>query len=207
MKKTIIGAVAASLLIFTGCNPQTTDPGATTSPAPAATQAATPAAEPTETADEGGFQLTVPQVEVTEFEPSAQKVDLRRDTKKSTLVLGNYDFILMPMSANSIDAVTEGQVRVHIGLKGGDNATYEAPMPPGEYDASQTFVDVLTFKDGNEVRTNVDGEAGKIVIVESDDNHVKGMLDVTGEGGVVIKGEFDAQVATEGETPNPDATP
>jgi hypothetical protein len=210
MKKTLIGAVAASLLLLAGCNPPADDAGATPTSSPVAAQATqtpTPAVETTE----AGFQVTVPKVELTQFEPSSQKVDLRRDTKNSTLVLGNYDFVLAPMSANSIAAVEEGQVRVHVGLKGGDAATYEAPLPPGEYDASKTFVDVLTFKDGNEVRTNVDGEAGTIVITESDDNHVVGTLDITGDGGVVIKGEFDALVATEpssgAETPTPESTP
>lgn len=192
MKKTFTFLLGISLLLGAGCSQNTTTDGG-----PTASATATPSTTGTPASAETPFMLALSDAEVVAFEPTVQKVDLRRDTQKSALVLGNYDFVLMPMSANSIDEVTEGQVRVHVGLKGGDKASYEEPMPVGEYDASETYVDILTFKDGNEMRTNVDGEAGTIVITESDENHVAGTLDITGEGGAVIKGEFDAVVATE----------
>jgi hypothetical protein len=191
MKKQKLFALGVSLLLFTGCS-QPADPGAT------ATPGTTPVATETSASQSDGFVVAVSETEKLEFQPTAQKVDLRRDTQKSALVLANYDFVLMPKSANSLDAVSEaGQTRVHIGLKGGDAASYENPLPEGEYDASSSNVDIYTFADGSQKVTNIDGEKGTIVISKVSDTEVMGSVDITGDGGAMIKGDFTAVIATE----------
>lgn len=141
------------------------------------------------------FRLQLIGGEKPSFQPSDVKLDLRPDTKKSAIVLANYPFELKPKKANSVAKLeSEGQIRIHITINGGEGATFENPLPVGTYDAGTTAIDEYTFVDGKQKRKNVKDERGEISIVEVTDTHISGKLDVTGGEDFQLKGDFRAEI-------------
>lgn len=194
--RTLISVSIVATMLSSCAKPQDS-PTITSSPQ-AATTAETPEGDPTPTqvaSAEGGFVVADSKGAVVDFTPTSSKIDLRRDTRKSTLVLSTYEFELAPMSANSIAPLTSNeQKRIHIGLdaKNTDGASYENPLPTGEYQA--TFVDLLTF-DNAESRENFENEKGTIVITEINEDQVKGKVDISADGGAKVQGDFVADIA------------
>lgn len=172
-----------TLLLALGCTQDSAPPADTSEPEQAAQ------AEPE------GFQLHLIGGDNPGFEPTHVRIDLRRDTKRSAIILANYDFELKPKTANSLSPVDqEGQTRIHITIGGREGATFENPLPVGEYPAESTSIDEYTFADGEQKRKNVDNEEGLIVITEVTDTHIRGNLDVSGEDNFRLKGDFEAQI-------------
>lgn len=160
-------------------------------PAPIGTASSAPT--PAAATSPEGFEVALSESEKVAFEPRFQKVDLRRDTKLSSIVLGNYDFELKPMSANSVAKITgPEQMRVHIGLKAGKEATFDHPLPAVEYAASQTYIDIYTFKDGAEHISHLENRKGKVVLTSVSDKEVVGSVDLSGDGGSRLRGQFKA---------------
>jgi hypothetical protein len=195
MKTQFLGLACAGLMLLAiGCS----QPQPTVTPAPGATNSAAPSTPgtPAPAAQEQGFQLAIAEDQVLAFQPAFQKVDLRKDTKHSAIVLGTYDFPLAPMSANSVAPVSaEGQIRVHIGITGAAGANFDNPLPTGEYDASKSYVDIYTFEGGQQKLTNVENEKGTITISSVNDTQVVGSVDITGDKGARVKGDFIATIA------------
>ncbi len=172
-----------TLLLTLGCTQESTSPQDTSEP------------EQTASAEPEGFQLQLIGGDNPGFEPTHVRIDLRRDTKRSAIILANYDFELKPKTANSLAPVDqEGQTRIHITIGGNEGATFENPLPVGEYQAETTSIDEYTFADGEQKRKNVDNEEGLIVITEVTDSHIRGNLDVTGEDNFRLKGDFQAEI-------------
>lgn len=185
MQKTVLPFLLTAVLA-TGCSQS---PPSTETPTPSS---ATPTSS---AATESGFQLAISEAEPLSFTPSYQAIDLRPDTKRSGIVLANYDAAVKPMGANSVPpSTTDGNIRVHIGIDGGPDAKYEQPLPPGEYDAAKTFVDIYTVKNGKQEISNVENEQGKVIIKTVTPDTVTGSLDITGDKGARIQGEFSATV-------------
>ncbi len=176
-------------LLTLGCSQTQPPANGTASPG------APPTAPPTAAAAPEGFEVALSEAEKLAFEPRFQKVDLRRDTKLSSIVLGNYDFELKPMSANSVAKITgPEQMRVHIGLKAGKEATFDKPLPAVEYDAAQTYIDIYSFKNGAEQISHLENRKGKVVLTSVTDQEVVGSVDLSGDGGSRLRGQFKASI-------------
>ena len=188
MKKPLLISLAAALL-FSGCQQQSGPaPNATNSPAVSAT-ASTPQAQGLELKIEGGRDMS--------FTPVSGWADLRGDIKQGTIAIGNYDFVVTPRNISSVPDVTEGQHRVVFGVKSPEGATFEDPMPPGDYE-TLGWTDVVYFEDGRQQRYNFSEPKGKVTIKEVTDTEVVGSVDLTDDKGAVVKGDFRVKKAVEG---------
>lgn len=165
--------------------------GSENSASPSATaSSSSPAA-----AAEPSFQVAIQESEKLEFEPNVQKLDVRPDTKRSSLVLGNYDFKLEPMSANSIEDMSDpSQMRVQVSFKHRPDATYEKPITVGEYEGQTTAVDIYVFREGQQKILNLENEQGKMVVDSVEGDEVSGSLEITGDKGAMVKGPFKATI-------------
>jgi hypothetical protein len=128
------------------------------------------------------------------FEVKTAYADMRTDLTEVHFALGNYDFTLEPKTLNSIGDVKDGQIRISFGLKGEKGEDFNNPVQPGDYsDAKLKWVDIYHFADGSHQTVNVENRKGKVTISEVTDTEIKGSIDITGDGGKVVKGSFTAK--------------
>jgi len=129
------------------------------------------------------------------FEPTTGFFDPRGDLKNGTISVANYPFKMEPMAANSVGEIAqEGQVRVAFGLKSLPAGNYTRPITPGEYTAASIlFVEVYSFEKGGQKYSAFDNEQGNVTITEVTDTQISGSVDVTGDNGAAVKGQFVAQ--------------
>ncbi len=88
----------------------------------------------------------------------------------------------------------DGQTRIHITIGDSEGATFEDPLPVGEYQAETTSIDEYNLVEGEQKRKNVDNESGIIAITEVTESHISGNLDVTGDDNFKLKDEFQAEI-------------
>lgn len=185
MKKLFL-AVGLSLSLFTACS-QTPAPSTTSTPAQAA---ATSTPEPV------GFQVKAGD-EAIPFEPSTARVDIRTDVQEAQFSIANYEFAMEHMAANSIDRPKEdGKVRIAFSIKGelreGDD--FKDPVTPGEYSGDKLiWMDIYRGKGGNDEVFNLENAQGAVKIEAVSDSELSGSIDVTGDNGFRVKGDFKAQ--------------
>lgn len=129
------------------------------------------------------------------FEVKTAYADMRPDLTEVHFVLGNYDFTMKPMTANSIEKLeSDKNVRITFGLKGEKGEDFQNPVQPGEYtDNKLKWVDIYHFENGGQQVVNVNERKGKVTITEVTDAEIKGSIDVTGEDGKVVKANFTAK--------------
>lgn len=178
--KRIVVALTTALLLA-GCSGGT-QTAATSTPAPAASQA--PA----------GFVLKVAGADVP-FEVKTGKVDIRPDVTEGQFSIANYSFEMKHMAANSIErSKADGEVRIHFGLKGEKGDDFNNPIAPGEYSGDKLiWLDVYQGKGGSDTMiTNLENAQGSVTIKTVTDTELTGSLDVKGDNGLEVKGDFKA---------------
>jgi hypothetical protein len=165
---------------------------------PAAQGSATPTQAVTEPA---GFVVKVNGAEVP-FAIQQARVDVRPDVTEAQFSIANYDFDMKHMEANSLDRPKEdGKVRIAFSLKGekGEGESFKNPVQPGEYAGEKLiWMDLYQGKDGQDGVVNLSNPTGGVTIKTVTDTELTGSVDVKGDGGLEIKGEFSAaRVPTE----------
>lgn len=188
MNRLQITAFGLALCLAAGCSapPEPTITTTPTSTSGASSPTATAAAEP-------AFQAAVSESQKLELTPSHQKMDVRPDTKRSSLVLGNYDFELKPKTANSLKEISDpAQMRVHVSFKHRQDASFDNPITVGDYDAKTANVDFYVVENGRQKILNMENEQGTLVVTAVEGDQVSGKLDLTGDKGALVKGDFQA---------------
>lgn len=171
--------VGASLL--TGCSGSSTPTGSTSG---------TPAAQ-----TPAGFTIKAGD-EVVPFEIKQARVDVRPDVTEAQFSIANYEFEMEHMGANSIERPKEnGKVRIAFSLKGekGEGDQFKNPVQPGEYTGDKLkWMDLYRGKDGNDDVLNGENMTGGVTIKTVTDSELTGSIDIKGDGGLEVKGDFTA---------------
>ncbi len=178
-----IGLLATALLA--GCSG---------SPTPGASSTSTPAAAATEAAP-AGFVIKVGGAEVP-FEVKTARADVRPDVTEAQFSVANYDFQMNHMEANSVErSKADGEVRVAFSLKGEKGEDFQNPVQPGEYSGDKLiWMDVYQGKGGEDtITTNLENATGGVTIKTVTDTELTGTIDVKGDNGLEVKGDFTAQ--------------
>ena len=184
IKGLTIGLLTTALLA--GCSGQ--------SPSTGATASSTPAAAATEIAP-AGFVIKVDGAEVP-FEVKTARVDVRPDVTEAQFSVANYDFQMSHMEANSVErSKADGEVRVAFSLKGEKGEDFQNPVQPGEYSGDKLiWMDVYQGKGGEDtVTTNLENATGGVTIKTVTESELTGTIDVKGDNGLEVKGDFSAQ--------------
>jgi hypothetical protein len=182
IKNFLVGFLAAVLLV--GCSGKSGgDATASSSPSPAAEAPA-------------GFVVKVSDAAIP-FELKTARVDVRPDVTEAQFSLANYDFEMNHMEANSVERSKEdGQVRIAFALKGekGEGDNFKNPVMPGEYGADKLiWMDIYQGKGGTDtMTTNIENKQGSVVIKTVTDTELTGTIDVQGDNGFEVKGDFSA---------------
>lgn len=153
-------------------------------------------ATPAQTAEApAGFMIKVGDTEVP-FEVKQARVDVRPDVTEAQFSIANYDFEMNHMEANSLERPKEtGKVRIAFSLKGtkGEGDQFKNPVQPGEYTGeSLKWMDVYQGQDGNDVVNNLSNPTGGVTIKTVTDTELTGTIDVSGDNGLLVKGDFSA---------------
>lgn len=183
MKIRILISCCLLAFLLVGCSgSQSADPAATSSPKEAA-------AEP------AGFVVKAGDAAIP-FELKKAMVDVRPDVTEAQFSLANYEFTMEHMAAGSVErSKVEGQVRVAFALKGekGEGENFKNPVMPGEYAGDKLiWMDIYQGKGDDAMITNLENGQGKVVIKTVTDSELTGSLDVKGDNGFEVKGDFNA---------------
>ena len=181
--KTLFATALVGAALMAGCSG---------SDAPASGGTATPQATAEAPA---GFVLKVEGADVP-FEVKQARVDVRPDVTEAQFSVANYDFEMEHMGANSIERPKEdGKIRIAFSLKGekGEGDNFKNPVMPGEYSGDKLkWMDVYQGKAGSDHVTNLSNPTGGVTITSVTDTELAGKIDVKGDGGLEIKGDFTA---------------
>lgn len=130
------------------------------------------------------------------FEIKQARVDVRPDVTEAQFSIANYDFEMTHMNANSLERPKEnGRVRIAFSLKGekGEGEKFKDPVQPGEYSGDKLkWMDLYQGKDGNDNVVNLENATGGVTIKTVSASELTGTIDVKGDGGLEIKGDFSA---------------
>lgn len=141
-----------------------------------------------------GFTVDTKEGEDPPFEVKNAYADMRTDISEVHFVIANYNFTMKPKTVNSLEELkSPEQMRVTFGLKGEKGDDFQNPIQPGEYSGNKLeWVDIYHFKRGRQLITNLENIKGTVNIASVTESEIAGTIDITGEGGKIVKGKFTA---------------
>lgn len=145
--------------------------------------------------DPAGFAVETKEGEDPPFEVRSAFADMRLDLMEVHFAIGNYDFRPKPKSIGSVGPVaTAEQMLVTFALRGKRGDDRLNPVQPGEYTGPGIkWIKIHHHKRGRPLVSEFREKKGRILIERVTEDEISGSIDITGDVGKLIRGNFTAK--------------